>query len=229
MVCWFFPTIVGLFFAVQWNGFVFAVSLYGLQFLRRDFRCEMLGDVILQNRQQLQRVESLRTQLPIPMEPQQDLLPSLNAKITALLSSLVTSTFIVERQPPQVMKVSNKARRPALLFKETTNADKFFQNFSFEKLFQTFLLQSIFHSLNAPNHFEVPPAQFFSLSIAISFFCFVFNLTVQLLGPVAGGKQVERPLDPSESGRDHHQVSADEDFSGIEECPVIVVQFDSNF
>ncbi|OQV25781.1 Signal transducer and activator of transcription 5B [Hypsibius exemplaris] len=70
--------------------------------------CEMLGDVILQNRQQLQRVESLRTQLPIPMEPQQDLLPSLNAKITALLSSLVTSTFIVERQPPQVMKVSNK-------------------------------------------------------------------------------------------------------------------------
>lgn len=70
--------------------------------------CELLGDCILQNRQQLQRVEALRTQLPIPMEPQQDLLPSLNAKITALLSSLVTSTFIVERQPPQVMKVSNK-------------------------------------------------------------------------------------------------------------------------
>ena len=84
------------------------ISILLFHFLFYNFRCELLGDCILQNRQQLQRVEALRTQLPIPMEPQQDLLPSLNAKITALLSSLVTSTFIVERQPPQVMKVSNK-------------------------------------------------------------------------------------------------------------------------
>ncbi|KAF2881123.1 hypothetical protein ILUMI_25034 [Ignelater luminosus] len=38
----------------------------------------------------------------------QDILPQLLAEITQLLSSLVTSTFIIEKQPPQVMKTNTR-------------------------------------------------------------------------------------------------------------------------
>ena len=37
-----------------------------------------------------------------------DLLPELNTTITALLSTLVTSTFIIEKQPPQVLKTQTR-------------------------------------------------------------------------------------------------------------------------
>lgn len=38
----------------------------------------------------------------------QDIFPALNSQITQLLSSLVTSTFIIEKQPPQVMKTNTR-------------------------------------------------------------------------------------------------------------------------
>ncbi|KAJ8307062.1 hypothetical protein KUTeg_015146 [Tegillarca granosa] len=67
--------------------------------------CEALAEMIWKNRQQVLQVEILRQRLPIDVPPgRQDLLPELNQKITGLLSSLVTSTFIVETQPPQVLK-----------------------------------------------------------------------------------------------------------------------------
>jgi len=54
-------------------------------------RCENLADLIWQNRQQIKKVELLRTQLPINVPTGcQDLLPILNTTITGLLSSLVT-------------------------------------------------------------------------------------------------------------------------------------------
>ncbi|XP_072020613.1 signal transducer and activator of transcription 5B-like isoform X2 [Amphiura filiformis] len=65
--------------------------------------CEALAELTWQNRQQIKKVELLRQQLPMKV-PGIDLLPELNTSITALLSTLVTSTFIIEKQPPQVLK-----------------------------------------------------------------------------------------------------------------------------
>ncbi|XP_078482928.1 STAT-b protein isoform X2 [Ciona intestinalis] len=69
--------------------------------------CEQLAEIIWQNRQQIKRVELQRQQLPIN-NPGRDMLPDLNATITALLSTLVTSTFIIEKQPPQVLKTQTR-------------------------------------------------------------------------------------------------------------------------
>ncbi|KAL8599781.1 hypothetical protein ACOMHN_040491 [Nucella lapillus] len=71
--------------------------------------CEHLAEVIWNIRQQIRRMSILRVQLPITM-PQgvPDILPDLNDIITGMLSSLVTSTFIVEQQPPQVLKKDSR-------------------------------------------------------------------------------------------------------------------------
>ncbi|XP_011681709.1 signal transducer and activator of transcription 5B isoform X2 [Strongylocentrotus purpuratus] len=66
--------------------------------------CEALAELIWHNRQQVKKVELLRQQLPIPVPHGQDLLPELNRCFMAQLSTLVTSTFIIEKQPPQVLK-----------------------------------------------------------------------------------------------------------------------------
>nr|XP_054750108.1 signal transducer and activator of transcription 5B-like [Lytechinus pictus] len=66
--------------------------------------CEALAELVWHNRQQVKKVELLRQQLPIPVPPGQDLLPELNGSFMAQLSTLVTSTFIIEKQPPQVLK-----------------------------------------------------------------------------------------------------------------------------
>jgi len=61
-------------------------------------RCENLADLIWQNRQQIKKVELLRTQLPINVPTGcQDLLPILNTTITGLLSSLVTRCVLCIR------------------------------------------------------------------------------------------------------------------------------------
>uniref|UniRef100_A0A4W5MIN9 Signal transducer and activator of transcription n=1 Tax=Hucho hucho TaxID=62062 RepID=A0A4W5MIN9_9TELE len=70
-------------------------------------RCEKLAETIWQNRQQIRRAEHLRQQLPIP-GPIEDLLNDLNSTITDIISALVTSTFIIEKQPPQVLKTQTK-------------------------------------------------------------------------------------------------------------------------
>ncbi|XP_039268530.1 signal transducer and activator of transcription 5B-like isoform X2 [Styela clava] len=69
--------------------------------------CERLAEIIWQNRQQIKKVELQRQQLPIN-NPGRDLLPELNSTITSLLSTLVTSTFIIEKQPPQVLKTQTR-------------------------------------------------------------------------------------------------------------------------
>ncbi|TUD02851.1 Signal transducer and activator of transcription 5B [Bagarius yarrelli] len=69
--------------------------------------CEKLADVVWQNRQQLRRVDHLTQQLPIP-GPTEELLKELNTTITDIISALVTSTFIIEKQPPQVLKTQTK-------------------------------------------------------------------------------------------------------------------------
>ncbi|KAG2461114.1 STA5B protein, partial [Polypterus senegalus] len=69
--------------------------------------CEKLAETIWQNRQQIRRAEHLRQQLPIP-GPIEELLNDLNGTITDIVSALVTSTFIIEKQPPQVLKTQTK-------------------------------------------------------------------------------------------------------------------------
>ncbi|KAL7869872.1 hypothetical protein AOLI_G00138600 [Acnodon oligacanthus] len=69
--------------------------------------CEKLADMIWQNRQQIRRVEHLTQQLPIP-GPTEELLKELNGTVTDIISALVTSTFIIEKQPPQVLKTQTK-------------------------------------------------------------------------------------------------------------------------
>ncbi|XP_016057500.1 PREDICTED: signal transducer and activator of transcription 5B-like [Miniopterus natalensis] len=70
-------------------------------------RCEKLAEIIWQNRQQIRRAEHLCQQLPIP-GPVEEMLAEVNATITDIISALVTSTFIIEKQPPQVLKTQTK-------------------------------------------------------------------------------------------------------------------------
>ena len=76
--------------------------------------CESLAEIIWKNRQQILQFEVLRSRLPLnnatdgQTDVLTDVLTDLNQKITGLLSSLVTSTFIVEQQPPQVLKKESR-------------------------------------------------------------------------------------------------------------------------
>uniref|UniRef100_A0A9J7XYI6 Signal transducer and activator of transcription n=2 Tax=Cyprinus carpio TaxID=7962 RepID=A0A9J7XYI6_CYPCA len=85
--------------------------------------CEKLAETIWQNRQQIRRAEHLRQQLPIP-GPIEELLTELNSTITDIISALVTSTFIIEKQPPQVKAtIISEQQAKALLKNENTRND----------------------------------------------------------------------------------------------------------
>ncbi|XP_042239930.1 signal transducer and activator of transcription 5B-like isoform X2 [Homarus americanus] len=70
--------------------------------------CEALAEIIWLNRFQIKECERHQTKIPITPPGGVDMLPTLNSHITRLLSSLVTSTFIIEKQPPQVMKTNTR-------------------------------------------------------------------------------------------------------------------------
>ena len=70
--------------------------------------CEQLAEIIWQNRHQIRECERLCSKLPLQTPGGVDLLPELNQHITGLLSSLVTSTFIIEKQPIQVLKTNTR-------------------------------------------------------------------------------------------------------------------------
>uniref|UniRef100_A0A8C3HXQ4 Signal transducer and activator of transcription n=1 Tax=Chrysemys picta bellii TaxID=8478 RepID=A0A8C3HXQ4_CHRPI len=80
--------------------------------------CEKLAEIIWQNRQQIRRAEHLCQQLPIP-GPVEEMLSELNGTITDIISALVTSTFIIEKQPPQATIISEQQAK-ALLKNEST-------------------------------------------------------------------------------------------------------------
>uniref|UniRef100_A0A8B9C3Z5 Signal transducer and activator of transcription n=1 Tax=Anser brachyrhynchus TaxID=132585 RepID=A0A8B9C3Z5_9AVES len=82
--------------------------------------CEKLAEIIWQNRQQIRRAEHLCQQLPIP-GPVEEMLSELNGTITDIISALVTSTFIIEKQPPQVKAtIISEQQAKALLKNEST-------------------------------------------------------------------------------------------------------------
>ncbi|XP_054272701.1 signal transducer and activator of transcription 5B isoform X2 [Macrosteles quadrilineatus] len=70
--------------------------------------CEGLAEIIWTNRQQIKEAERLKQKLGLSPPGAPDILPNLSIQITQLLSSLVTSTFIIEKQPPQVMKTNTR-------------------------------------------------------------------------------------------------------------------------
>lgn len=70
--------------------------------------CEGLAEIIWLTRQQIKEAERLKQKLPLDSTGIVDILSSLSVQITHLLSSLVTSTFIIEKQPPQVMKTNTR-------------------------------------------------------------------------------------------------------------------------
>lgn len=70
--------------------------------------CESLAELIWLNRQQIKEAERLKQKFGFEPPGMQDVFTNLNSQITQLLSSLVTSTFIIEKQPPQVMKTNTR-------------------------------------------------------------------------------------------------------------------------
>ena len=70
--------------------------------------CEVLAEVIWANRQQMKRIADMCQQLPLDSNGYTEQLSNLTKQITSLLSNLVTSTFIIEKQPPQVMKTNTR-------------------------------------------------------------------------------------------------------------------------
>ncbi|XP_025832752.1 signal transducer and activator of transcription 5B isoform X2 [Agrilus planipennis] len=72
------------------------------------YRCESLAELIWTNRQQIKEVDRLKQKLALDPPGVRDALAQLLSEITQLLSSLVTSTFIIEKQPPQVMKTNTR-------------------------------------------------------------------------------------------------------------------------
>ncbi|XP_066147545.1 signal transducer and activator of transcription 5B isoform X2 [Euwallacea fornicatus] len=85
------------------NGVPFTSNLDQIQ----DW-CESLAEIIWHNRQQIKEVERLKQKLALDPPGVVDALSSILTDITQLLSSLVTSTFIIEKQPPQVMKTNTR-------------------------------------------------------------------------------------------------------------------------
>ena len=71
--------------------------------------CEALAELIWQNRQQVRRIEMLVQTMSYGVTAGiNEKIENLSKLITNLLSSLVTSTFIIEKQPPQVMKTNTR-------------------------------------------------------------------------------------------------------------------------
>ncbi|XP_025832756.1 signal transducer and activator of transcription 5B [Agrilus planipennis] len=85
------------------NGSVFNSNLDTIQEW-----CESLAELIWTNRQQIKEVDRLKQKLALDPPGVRDALAQLLSEITQLLSSLVTSTFIIEKQPPQVMKTNTR-------------------------------------------------------------------------------------------------------------------------
>eukprot|EP00118_Oscarella_pearsei_P002848 m.11888 g.11888 ORF g.11888 m.11888 type:complete len:812 (+) comp23673_c0_seq1:85-2520(+) len=69
--------------------------------------CEYLAEFIWRNRQQIRQIEMLKAQLPMH-RPGPGLMEELTQSVGSLLSTLVTNTFVIEKQPPQVLKTQTK-------------------------------------------------------------------------------------------------------------------------
>jgi signal transducer and activator of transcription 5B len=70
--------------------------------------CEHLADILWNTREQIKMVSKYRKQLNVDEQSLPDFLPELFGKVTSLLEHLITRSFIIEKQPPQVMKTNTR-------------------------------------------------------------------------------------------------------------------------
>lgn len=70
--------------------------------------CENLAEILWNTREQIKMVSKYRKQLNVDEQNLPDFLPELFAKSTNLLEHLITRSFIIEKQPPQVMKTNTR-------------------------------------------------------------------------------------------------------------------------
>ena len=68
-------------------------------------RCEDLAEIVWLNKQQIRQLEMIQEGLNIPsQEHSMNILPELSDGLNLLLDSLVKSSFVIEKQPPQVQE-----------------------------------------------------------------------------------------------------------------------------
>ncbi|KAI5636789.1 STAT protein, DNA binding domain-containing protein [Phthorimaea operculella] len=72
--------------------------------------CELLADLIWTSRQQVNNVARINSKTVVELRQPHlaEMLDDLSKQVTSLLSTLVTSTFVIEKQPPQVMKTNTR-------------------------------------------------------------------------------------------------------------------------
>uniref|UniRef100_A0A336KNR7 Signal transducer and transcription activator n=2 Tax=Culicoides sonorensis TaxID=179676 RepID=A0A336KNR7_CULSO len=70
--------------------------------------CENLAEIIWSTREQIRQVSKYKKQLGAEEPNLLDFLPQLQQESTNLLTNLITATFVIEKQPPQVMKTNTR-------------------------------------------------------------------------------------------------------------------------
>ncbi|XP_049884106.1 signal transducer and activator of transcription 5B isoform X2 [Pectinophora gossypiella] len=72
--------------------------------------CELLADLIWTSRQQVNNVARINSKTIVELRQPHlaEMLDEMSKQVTSLLSTLVTSTFVIEKQPPQVMKTNTR-------------------------------------------------------------------------------------------------------------------------
>lgn len=70
--------------------------------------CEHLAEILWNTREQIKMVSKYRKQLNVEEPNLPDFLPEQFTKTTFLLEHLITRSFIIEKQPPQVMKTNTR-------------------------------------------------------------------------------------------------------------------------
>nr|AEL16992.1 signal transducer and activator of transcription long isoform [Bombyx mori] len=72
--------------------------------------CELLADLIWTTRQQVNNVARINSKTIVELRQPHlaEMLDDMSKQVTGLLSTLVTSTFVIEKQPPQVMKTNTR-------------------------------------------------------------------------------------------------------------------------
>lgn len=72
--------------------------------------CEKLAENLWSTKMQIQILSKMRQTINLPMEPSgaPDLLEPAKKEMTNLLVKLVTASFVIEKQPPQVMKTNTR-------------------------------------------------------------------------------------------------------------------------
>lgn len=72
--------------------------------------CELLADLIWTTRQQVNNLARINTKAMVELRKPHlaEMLDEMSKQVTGLLSTLVTSTFVIEKQPPQVMKTNTR-------------------------------------------------------------------------------------------------------------------------